>query len=142
MSAKPPAALGRLVRMFREAPDDLLVHALLDHGRRLPELPEGMTGDDMEQVVECQSPFYFAIELDADGGVHGHFEVPAEAPSTRGFAAVLAEGIDGASPEEVAAIPDDLYRHLRLDAVVTDQRLNGMEAAVRRLKRRVAELAG
>lgn len=140
MTPRPPAALGRLVHMFRDAPDDLVVPALLDHGRRLPELPPGMTGDDMEQVVECQSPFYFAVELDDHGGVHGHFEVPEEAPSTRGFAAVLAEGIDGASPAEVAAIPDDLYRHLRLDAVVTDQRLIGMEAVVRRLKRRVAEL--
>lgn len=141
MSARPPVALGRLVRMFRDAPDDLIVPALLDHGRRLPELPDGMTVEHMEQVVECQSPFFFAVEVD-DGGVHPHFAVPEEAPSTRGFAAVLAEGIEGASPDEVQAVPDDLYRHLGLDAVVTDQRLNGMEAVVRRLKRRVGELTG
>lgn len=125
--------------MFREAPEDLIVPALLDHGRRLADLPDGMVADTMEQVVECQSPFFFAVEID-DDGVHGHFTVPEEAPSTRGFASVLAEGIEGASPDEVLAIPDDLYRHLRLDTVVTDQRLGGMEAVVKRLKRRVGEL--
>lgn len=126
--------------MFREAPEDLIVPALLDHGRRLPDLPEGMTAETMEQVVECQSPFFFAVELDHDG-IRGHFAVPEEAPSTRGFASVLAEGIEGASAEEVLAIPDDLYRHMRLDVVVTEQRLGGMEAVVKRLKRQVAELA-
>jgi cysteine desulfuration protein SufE len=126
--------------MFREAPEDLIVPALLDHARRLPELPDGLTAEDMEQVVECQSPFFFAVEL-GDDGVRAHFTVPEEAPSTRGFASVLAEGIEGASAEEVLAIPDDLYRHLRLDAVVTEQRLGGMEAVVRRLKRQVAALA-
>lgn len=125
--------------MFRDAPEDLIVPALLDHGRRLAELPDGMTAETMEQVVECQSPFFFAVEV-SDDGVRGHFAVPEEAPSTRGFAAVLAEGIEGASADEVLAIPDDLYRHLRLDAVVTEQRLGGMEAVVKRLKRRVGEL--
>jgi len=96
-----------------------------------------MTVDDMERVVECQSLFYLATELDG-GEVRAHVVCPPEATTTRGFAAILGEGVDGASPAEVSAIPDDLHRHLRIDHLVSEQRLGGMEAVVRRLKRRVA----
>ncbi len=138
MSARPPAELGRLVRLFRDAPADLRLLALHEHADRLPALPAGTDVEDMERVVECQSAFYFDAGLGDDGAVEVRFSCPAEAPTTRGFAALLSEGLTGSSPEEVLAIPDNLHTHLGLDEVISDQRLGGMEAVVIRLKRRFA----
>ncbi len=137
MPARPPAELGRLVRLFRDAPEDLRVAGLHDHGHRLPPLPDGVTTDDMEQVTECQAPVFVLAELLDDATVSVSISCPPEAPTTRGFAAVVYEGVNGATLDEVLAIPDDLYRHLGIDAVVTGQRLDGMEALIRRLKRQL-----
>ena len=56
----------------------------------LPALPERYAdaAELMEQVHECQSPLFLAVEVeDADDRtVHLFFDAPAEAPTTRGFA--------------------------------------------------------
>ena len=48
---------------------------------------------------ECQSPLFLAVELerpaaDGDAVVHLYFSAPAEAPTTRGFAGILHEGLE------------------------------------------------
>ncbi len=137
-ATRPPEALTGLVKAFRAAPEDLLVPALHDHARRLPPLPEGLEVTAMEPVVECQAPVRVIAEVDvAASTVHVHVSCPPEAPTTRGFAAVVVEGLAGATPAEVLAVPVDLHRHLHLDRVVTPQRLDGMEALVRRLQAQV-----
>ena len=42
-----------------------------------------------------------------DASVHLFFQAPAEAPTTRGFAGILHEGLDGLTAAEVLAVPDD-----------------------------------
>jgi len=93
----------------------------------------------MEQVVECQTPFFLATELDADRKVHLWFDVPAEAPTTRGFAGILREGLEGAGAEEVLGTPNDFYEELGLAEVISSLRLRGMSAILFRLKRQVEE---
>jgi len=95
----------------------------------------------MEQVPECQTPFFLATELDEAGRVRLFFDVPAEAPTTRGFAGILATGLSGATPAEVLATPDDFYARLGLAEVISALRLRGMAAILARLKRQVAALA-
>jgi cysteine desulfuration protein SufE len=93
----------------------------------------------MEQVVECQTPFFLATELDDDRHVHIFFDVPAEAPTTRGFAGILLEGFEGADADAVLATPDDFYDELGLAEVISGLRLRGMSAILFRLKRQVRE---
>jgi cysteine desulfuration protein SufE len=93
----------------------------------------------MEQVVECQTPFFLATEVDGDRRVHLFFDVPAEAPTTRGFAGILREGLDGADADEVLATPNDFYEELGLAEVISSLRLRGMSAILFRLKRQVRE---
>ncbi len=136
-----PSNLQRIVDMFAAAPDELRLEALLDYSRRLPPLPPGKMADGMEQVVECATPFFLATEVDGDGRVHLWFDSPKESPTVRGYAAILAEGLEGATVDEVTDLPADFYMAMGLHHVLTPQRLRGMDAIVSRLKRQVREHA-
>ena len=127
--------------LFAGAPKDLRLQALLEYSRKVPPLPEHLVGDhdQMEQVVECQTPFFLTTKVDEEQKVHLFFDVPAEAPTTRGFAGILREGLEGAGADEVLATPDDFYEELGLAEVISSLRLRGMSAILFRLKRQVRE---
>ena len=96
----------------------------------------------MEAVPECMTPVSVAAEM-KDGGMVFHFVVPAESPTVRGYAAIMAEGLRGAIPEQVLNLPADFYLQMGLQEVLTTQRLNGMAAIVAHVKRlAVAQMAG
>ena len=139
-----PDRLQKIVDQFAAAPGELRVQALLGFANRVPPLPERWSAgrDGMEQVHECQTPFFLAVEVDEEGAVHLWFDCPPEAPTVRGFAGILREGLDGAGVEEVLAVPTDFYRGMGLADVVSALRLRGMGASLARLQRQVRERAG
>jgi cysteine desulfuration protein SufE len=134
-----PDRLAAVVEEFAELPKELRLEALLDYSRRVPPLPPGLAGDTgaMEQVHECQTPFFVASEVADDGAVTLWFDAPPEAPTTRGFAGILAEGLNGASVEEVLAVPDGFYTTMGLHEVVSPLRLRGIGAILARIKRQL-----
>jgi cysteine desulfuration protein SufE len=134
-----PQRLQQIVDLFAEAPKDVRLEALLEYSQGLPPLPPALQGNRaaMEQVVECQTPFFLACELDAQRRVHLYFDAPPQAPTTRGFAGILAAGLDGAGAEEVLATPDDFYDAMGLSELISNLRLRGMAAILFRLKRQV-----
>lgn len=136
-----PPKLETIVRLFGDAPREVKLQALLDYSRRLPALPPEYAEHPelLEQVHECQSPFFLAASVAPDRTVALVFDAPAEAPTTRGYAGILAEGLAGASVEEILAVPDDFYLAMGLTDVVSPLRLRGMAAIVARLKRQVAD---
>ncbi len=138
-------ALQRIVDLFGSAPKDLRLQALLEYSRKVPPLPERYTDHPelLESVPECQTPFFLATELDEDERVALHFQVPAESPTTRGFAGILHQGLNGASAQEVLETPDDFYLKMGLGEAISSLRLRGMGAILSRLKRQVKQqLAG
>lgn len=134
-----PEKLETIVEQFADAPSDIKLQALLDYSRRLPPLPPDLAEhpERLEKVHECQSPFFLAVEVQPDGVVSLAFDAPPEAPTTRGYAGILAEGLAGASAAEVLAVPDDFYLDMGLTDVVSPLRLRGMAAIVARLKRQI-----
>jgi cysteine desulfuration protein SufE len=94
---------------------------------------------DLERVHECQTPFFVAVEV-ADGHVHLHFDAPPEAPTTRGYAGVLAAGLDGATVEEVLETPSDFFVGMKLSELISPLRLRGMGAILAHIKRRLVAL--
>jgi len=136
-----PPALAELVDDFAAlGPKDRL-QLLLELSRELPELPDryANAADSMEQVHECQSPLFLAVEV-GDGGdrpVHLYFSAPPEAPTTRGFASIMHTGLDGEPAEAVLAVPDDFYTDLGLADAVSPLRLRGIAAMLARIKRQV-----
>ena len=93
---------------------------------------------EMESVPECMTPVSIAAEL-IDGGLVFHFAVPEESPTVRGYAAIMAEGLKGASPQQVIQLPADFYLQMGLQTVLTIQRLNGMAGMVAHIKRLALE---
>ena len=97
-----PPQLLELVEEFGEVGPRDRVQLLLELSKELPELPQRYAdvAESMEQVYECQSPLFLAVEVEpADAGperrVHLFFSAPQEAPTTRGFASILRTGLDG-----------------------------------------------
>ena len=134
------AALQRTVDDFQAMQEQDRLQLLLEFADELPELPQRYADhpDLLERVVECQSPIYIFAEAD-DDGVHLHATAPREAPTTRGFASILAQAVDGLSVDEVLAIPADFPQMLGLGKVVSPLRLNGMNGMLQRVKRQLAE---
>ncbi len=140
MSTTAPE-LERIVDLFAGAPKDLRAQALLEYSRKVPPLPPELAGhrELMEPVPECQTPFFLATEVDDHNRVTLHFDVPAESPTTRGFAGILWSGLNGASAETVLATPNDFYNRMGLAEVISSLRLRGMQAILSRLKRQVRD---
>jgi cysteine desulfuration protein SufE len=135
-----PDSLARIVRLFADAPKELRVQALLDYSKRLPPLPPELEASGtLERVHECQTPFFVATEVADDGTVTFAFDAPPEAPTTRGYAGILKEGLTGASVAEVLAVPDDFYVEMGLSEVVTPLRLRGMGAILARIKHQICK---
>ncbi|GGF23885.1 SufE family protein [Subtercola lobariae] len=114
---------------------------LLEFSNELPELPGryGEHPDLFEKVVECQSPVFIFVEVDENQIVHLYATAPQEAPTTRGFASILAQGLAGLTAEEVLAVPDDYPQMLGLTQAVSPLRIRGMTAMLARTKRQVRE---
>jgi cysteine desulfuration protein SufE len=142
MDAHTPAPLQRIVDLFGGAPKDLRLQALLEYSKKVPPLPAELAGhrELMEQVPECATPFFLSTEVDDEDRVHLYFDVPDQAPTTRGFAGILHSGLEGAKAEDVLATPNDFYMKMGLAEAISSQRLRGMAAILARLKRQVAAL--
>ncbi len=136
-----PQRLQTIVDLFAAAPRELRVQALLDYSRKVPPLPEELEAhrDRLEQVHECQTPFFLATAIDETGAVQLFFDCPPEAPTVRGFAGILLEGLEGEPWEDVIAVPPDFYSRMGLQEVVSALRLRGMGAILARLKRQIRD---
>jgi cysteine desulfuration protein SufE len=138
-----PSALAEIVDDFQALTEPDRLQLLLDFSRGLPALPERLLDHPelLEQVVECQSPLFLTIEQEKnpDGVAYRlFFKAPPEAPTTRGFAGVLHEGLDGLTAAEILAVPDDMPELLGLTRAITPLRMRGMTAMLGRIKRKVA----
>jgi cysteine desulfuration protein SufE len=136
-----PPQLLELVEEFGEVGPRDRLQLLLELSQELPDLPERYTdaAGSMEQVHECQSPLFLAVEVDPDSERHVHlfFSAPPEAPTTRGFASIMHTGLDGEAAADVLAVPDDFYTALGLGEAVSPLRLRGMVAMLARIKKQV-----
>ncbi|MEO3926386.1 SufE family protein [Micromonosporaceae bacterium B7E4] len=140
MPQSMPPKLAEIVAEFAAAPRDVVLEMLLEYSDAVPPLPAELTGHaGMEQVPECQTAFFLRAEVAADRTVTTWFDCPPEAPTTRAFAGILAEGLAGASADEVLAVPDDLYQRMGLAQAISPLRVRGGNAILARLKRQVRD---
>ncbi len=138
-----PNELNEIVEEFIEVPEADRLELLLEYSRELPELPARLADHPelFEQVVECQSPLFLVVEVGAESNhtVNLFFSAPPEAPTTRGFASVLAAGLDGADAASILAVPDDMPQQLGLTRALSPLRMRGMTAMLGRIKRQISE---
>jgi cysteine desulfuration protein SufE len=134
-----PVALADVVSDFAEMQGQDKLQLLLEFANELPPLPGDLEEAAMEPVPECQSPLFLHVDSTDRAHVRLYFSAPAEAPTTRGFAAILAAGLDDLPAEEILAVPDDFYSELGLGKLISPLRLRGMSAMLTRIKRRLRD---
>lgn len=138
-----PPALQEIVDDFGELTGQDKLQMLLEFAENLPALPDRYANHPelLEPVPECQSPVFLIAEIE-DGPTPTarlFFSAPPEAPTTRGFAGILAEGLDGAPIDDVLAVPVDFAMRLPVADVVSPLRLRGLSAMLARVKRQLRE---
>jgi cysteine desulfuration protein SufE len=136
-------SLANTIGRFATADRDTRLQLLLDYSDRLPELPERLRearDRGIGRVHECQTPVFLWMERDGGRPVL-YADVARESPTVRGFVGLLKRQVDGADPEAIAAIPDDLLDRLRLSEVLGMTRMQGLTAVLGRVKRMSRELA-
>jgi cysteine desulfuration protein SufE len=130
-----PAALAEVVSDFQEVQGQDKLQLLLEFANELPPLPADLEQAAMEPVPECQTPLFLHVDAADREHVRLFFSAPPESPTTRGFAAILAAGLDEQPATDILAVPDDFYTDLGLAALISPLRLRGMSAILARIKR-------
>lgn len=131
--------LDEITEEFRDADRQERIELLLDLAKTLPPLPDRLAAskDATHRVQECQSPVFLFVEKE-DGTIRLHADAPIEAPTVRGFVAMLVEGLDGATPPEILSVPDDLVERTGMTEILGMLRVHGLSGVLRRLKSEVA----
>jgi cysteine desulfuration protein SufE len=138
------AALDAIVDELRACDRQERIELLIDLAKQLPPLPDDLAQfkDEAHRVPECASPVFLFVDVDPRGRLALHADAPIEAPTVRGFIAMLVEGLHGARADDVAALPPDLVERSGVAEILGMQRVSGLSGVVRRLKAMVARAAG
>lgn len=138
-----PDALRDTQEDFLALGDNDKLQLLIEFSSELPALPDRYTNHPelFEKVEECQSPVFIFCEV-TDGTVSVFATAPEQAPTTRGFASILVQGLTGLSVEQALNIPDDFPSTLGLNQLISPLRVRGMTGMLWRMKRQIREKAG
>jgi len=136
-----PPALAEIIEDFEDLEGRDKVTLLLEFSQELPALPPELEEAAMEPVPECQSPLFLRVDASDRQAVRLFFSAPPEAPTTRGFAGILYEGLNGTGADDILGVPDDFYATLGLESVVSPLRLRGLSAMLSRVKHNIRESA-
>jgi cysteine desulfuration protein SufE len=131
-----PERLQEIVDDFSYLQGQEKLEYLLEFAESLPPLPDWLEGkqNEMDQVHECMTPVFINVQKQDDGTLVYHFDIPPESPTVRGYAAIMQQGLEGATPAEVQEIPSEFYLQMGLQDVITGQRLNGLSAMLHHMK--------
>lgn len=138
-----PPKLQQIIEDFQWCDDREKAQMLVEYSENLPDLPDWINPDhaEMEQIHECMTPVFVQAEQ-KDGKIFYYFDVPKSSPTVRGFAALMQEGVSGATPDEVLQIPGNFFQPMGLEKVLSAQRMHGISAILGHLKRLAASELG
>ena len=130
-----PERLAEIVEDFSLCVGQEKLEYLLEFAEKLPPVPDTIDTSESagDAVHECMSPVVIYPEWQ-DGKIFFHFDIPEEAPTVRGYASLLQEGIGWTTPEDLEKIPLEFYLGMGLQQVLTGQRLNGVTAVLAHMK--------
>ncbi|MGE5251559.1 MAG: SufE family protein [Bacteroidota bacterium] len=136
-----PPKLQEIVDDFASMTREEKVETLIAYAESFPPLPDWLKArrDSMEPVPECMTPVQLFAERQADGRLHFYFDIPPQSPTVRGLASILADGLNGSTPEEVLSVPADFFTPMKLEEAITQQRINGFIGVLAHMKRAAAE---
>jgi len=133
--------LDEIIEGFQSVNIEMRLELLLDYSKQLPVISERYRVErdaGLHRVPECMSPVFLWMErIEGDGGgrIHIIADVAEEAPTVKGFLAIIIEAFDGRPVEEVRTIPLDLVHLLGLSSVIRMNRAQGISAIIMRIRR-------
>lgn len=135
-----PEVLSQTQDDFLDLGDQDKIQLLIEFADELPDLPAHYRDHPelLEKVEECQSPVYIFVDVE-DRTVKVYATAPEQAPTTRGFASILVQGLTGLSVDEALSIPDDFPSTLGLNTLISPLRVRGMTGMLARMKRQIRE---
>jgi cysteine desulfuration protein SufE len=134
--------LDGIIEEFSDLDSREKLQLLVDFANGLPALPpeyEARKAADNSRVHECQTPVFLWTQAD-NGAAQLIAEVAPEAPTVKGFVAILAQAINGRPVAEVATVSDEMLERMGLAEVLGMLRARGLRAIVARVKRGFASL--
>ena len=135
--------VAEIVAEFSDLDGREKLELLVDYANGLPPLSvayEGRKAAEDRRVHECQTPVFLWTEVE-QGLSRVVAEVAPEAPTVKGFVAILAAAVNGLPATEAADIPEDLLERLGLADVLGILRSRGLRSITARIKRGLAEAA-
>ena len=132
-------ALEEIVAELRDCDRQERIEILIDLAKTLPPFPDRLAHfkDESHRVPECQSPVFLIVEIEEDR-VRLFGDAPIEAPTVRGFVALLIRGIDGATAEVILKVDQNLVERSGMTEILGMLRVNGLHGVLHRLKMAVA----
>jgi len=139
-----PPKLQAIVDDFAGMSREDKIETLIGYSESLPPLPDWLKEQrqKMEPVPECMTPVFLFSEKQPDGGLIFHFDIPREAPTVRGLAAILASGLNGSKPEQILAVPADFYLPMKLEDAISQQRMNGFSGILAHMRQAAVKALG
>ncbi len=133
---KLPPKLQEIVDDFAGMSREEKLETLIGYAESLPALPDRLKAerDKMEAVPECMTPVFLIAEKQDDGGIIFHVDIPPQSPTVRGLAAILLNGLNGTTLEEILTVPTDFYLPMKLEEAVSQQRLHGFVGVLQHMK--------
>jgi cysteine desulfuration protein SufE len=130
-----PESLQEIIEDFSLAEGQEKIEMLIQYAETLPEPPANLTksSGNQDSVPECMTPVQVLAD-EQEGRLFFYFDIPPQSPTVRGLATILANGLNGSTPEQVLSVPADFYLQMGLEQALTYQRLNGFSAILAHMK--------
>lgn len=135
--------LDAIVGEFADLQPRERLEELLDYAESLPPLPPELAAQrdaGLHRVPECMTPVFLWVSVN-DGRVQVTADVAPEAPTVKGFVAILVDAFHGAAPEEVLGVSPTLLNELGLVEALGMTRMRGLTAILARIQREVRDAA-
>lgn len=135
-SAPLPESLAKIVERFkRRTNPKQRYEQLLWYAKRLEEMPEADKVPE-NKVPGCVSQVFITANLE-DGKVC--YRGDSDAQLVKGLVALLIEGLNGLTPEEILQITPDFIQDTGLSVSLTPSRANGFYNIFQTMKKKAME---
>lgn len=128
-----PDALAKIVERFKRRTDPKQRYAqLLSYAKKLKQMPEA-DKVSANKVPGCTSQVFLTANLE-DGKVW--YLGDSDAQLVKGLVALLIEGLNGLTPEEILQVSPDFIQETGLNVSLTPSRANGFYNIFQTMKKK------
>lgn len=119
-----PPPLQEIINEFKDCFDRMERYELLfEYANKIPHELQNKKWTEENRVKGCQSEAHVECTIDENGGFQLHGA--ADANLVQGLIAILAIGVDGLPPSEVALLNPNFVDEMDVKASLTPSRANG-----------------